>query len=587
MKKQLITFRHLERLFTSQEYFVWNSNFDNAINSLDEEDDEINENSLWEIFTDFELEELDDYKFVEIIKNGFDKVNDIYKKFVLDWAQNENKSVVVIHEKSNELAFNKTIEAIKDNNIDWIINPVFMYEDLISKPSLYRKDTSELFSMIYASKSKLKYYLKAYFDFNIAKKLNIKVNEYLFFTFDKEKDYENPNELSFNYFKYCWTQKQGPSKDTKATIEQNCDNQTIIEKLKSGIIKTKINQKTKIKEFEIVLNISDFDEYINQIREAKEIKEQPESVNFKDNTPWGVNPNFIQMFNYAKYNLKKVSGNLLNKNELLEIEEGKSIHNFISKKNSLKLVMNNQCLYDKNVMKEYIDKIENKKVVWFDFEGFSMPYTILAHTKPYQQLVFQLSIIRTENEKIIYKNNIVVDPKKISVKDFIEIINEIYWDEADSYVIYNKSYEFPRMKEMLELIYKDNELNKFYEQTMEKYNQIEVKRVDLLELFNISKSNNEIPPIFICDLLGYSSIKKLEQLITKNNYQFDVMITPYKELEVQNGLMAMNKAIQRYLDSIGDNEWEITSKNLATYCENDVKAMIMVYYFVKYLYENE
>lgn len=32
------------------------------------------------------------------------------------------------------------------------------------------------------------------------------------------------------------------------------------------------------------------------------------------------------------------------------------------------------------------------------------------------------------------------------------------------------------------------------------------------------------------------------------------MIKPYKSLAVQNGLMAMNKAMQRYLNTIGDQE---------------------------------
>ena len=58
------------------------------------------------------------------------------------------------------------------------------------------------------------------------------------------------------------------------------------------------------------------------------------------------------------------------------------------------------------------------------------------------------------------------------------------------------------------------------------------------------------------------------------------MIKPYKTLVVQNGLMAMNKAIQRYLGTIGDREWAALATDLRAYCENDVRAMIMVYHFV-------
>ena len=52
-----------------------------------------------------------------------------------------------------------------------------------------------------------------------------------------------------------------------------------------------------------------------------------------------------------------------------------------------------------------------------------MPYSILAHTKPYQQLVFQLSLIRTEKEQIIFNENLVIDPQKISTNDFVNIIS--------------------------------------------------------------------------------------------------------------------------------------------------------------------
>ena len=75
-KNNLITYRHLERLFTCQEYFVWNSNASIKLNELEDEE----ENSLWEVFADLDLEELKDYKYVEIIKNGYDFVNQLFLK---------------------------------------------------------------------------------------------------------------------------------------------------------------------------------------------------------------------------------------------------------------------------------------------------------------------------------------------------------------------------------------------------------------------------------------------------------------------------------------------------------------------------
>jgi hypothetical protein len=45
--------------------------------------------------------------------------------------------------------------------------------------------------------------------------------------------------------------------------------------------------------------------------------------------------------------------------------------------------------------------------------------------------------------------------------------------------------------------------------------------------------------------------------------------------------MAMSKAIDRCLGGIGDTEWKEVVKDLKNYCENDVKAMLMVYHFAK------
>ncbi|WP_051789169.1 UU173 family protein [Mycoplasma buteonis] len=80
----------------------------------------------------------------------------------------------------------------------------------------------------------------------------------------------------------------------------------------------------------------------------------------------------------------------------------------------------------------------------------------------------------------------------------------------------------------------------------------------------------------------FYSIKKIEKYITHYNIDLKNKIIPYTSLkEVQKGTDAMEKAIQRYLGSIGDNLWENQIvPNLKRYCENDVRAMLMVYDFV-------
>jgi hypothetical protein len=80
----------------------------------------------------------------------------------------------------------------------------------------------------------------------------------------------------------------------------------------------------------------------------------------------------------------------------------------------------------------------------------------MAFTLPYQQLIFQVSVIKTVEDKITDINNIVIDPKNIKYTDFFGIIDAIYAEEADAYVVYNKSYENSKLLSMIEIFYKQN-----------------------------------------------------------------------------------------------------------------------------------
>lgn len=592
-----ITYKHLERLFTSQEYFVWNKDDINKIIDSNEDIDE-DVSAFWEIAKDFEEEEIDDYKYVEIIKNGFSLVNELFIDQIIKESKIENKKVLIIKEKSNELAFQKTITALKDENINWIINPVFIYQDMIIKPSLYKKDKQFIYSLLHSTKTKLINYLRAYFDYSVLTKLNVKVNEYFFYLYENRIDYPEPKQLFFYKTNYCWSNKTKQDRKAFEKVDlKEKEKLTIIEKLQSGIIKFKFRSKQskKNKEIknietaipEIILKLENFDEYVEQIRQAKEIK-QFLILNQKDITPWGENPNFINLFDYKNCHIPKVCGYLLNKKNLLDLiySPSHNIDYFKNKKIPLKMILNQENHLDYKKMIQFIQPITKSDVVWYDFEGFSMPYSSIAFAKPYQQIVFQVSIIRTSKEKEIFKDNIVIDPKELQVEDFVKIIKSIYWHDQAKYVVYNKNYELARIKEMIKMLknYLDEKNDKKIVENLEHMAKIiENNTIDLLDLFRYSGSKDKVPPIFLHQLLGFSSIKKLEHYITDSKIQLKEMIIPYKELEVQNGLMAMNKAIQRYLDAIGDEEWNVVSQNLAAYCENDVRAMIMVYYFVKYL----
>jgi hypothetical protein len=79
--------------------------------------------------------------------------------------------------------------------------------------------------------------------------------------------------------------------------------------------------------------------------------------------------------------------------------------------------------------------------------------------------------------------------------------------------------------------------------------------IDFLDFFSLNGRNyNGGNKIIIPDLKGKSSIKFLEKYITKKDYLFKNLIKPYSELDIQNGMMAMDIAVQRLLGLIGEKE---------------------------------
>ncbi|WAM00675.1 DUF2779 domain-containing protein [Mycoplasmopsis felis] len=70
----------------------------------------------------------------------------------------------------------------------------------------------------------------------------------------------------------------------------------------------------------------------------------------------------------------------------------------------------------------------------------------------YNQLVNQVSVIITKNGIEESVENLVIDTKNISCKDLVKIIQTIYNNKPDYFVVYNKNYENTRNKEISKLV---------------------------------------------------------------------------------------------------------------------------------------
>lgn len=266
--------------------------------------------------------------------------------------------------------------------------------------------------------------------------------------------------------------------------------------------------------------------------------------------------------------------------------------------------------------------IKNEKIVWYDYESLMSPDVVIDCTTPYSQIINQVSIVTTINDEIIDKDreDIVIDPLKITFFDIANIIKILYEKKGQKYVVFNKGFENSRNKEIGEIANRlsqfDNEFTKKLQEKLNitlselhnMINYINTNTIDLAEYFYppstddnqcnniLIKMNKEqkfykkrelIPskineiPFYWNALQGYYSIKKIEKEITKNDLPEAKIIKPYSSLEkIRNGANAMAASISRYAGLIGNLEWENITKNLKIYCHNDVMAMIMAYKFV-------
>lgn len=184
------------------------------------------------------------------------------------------------------------------------------------------------------------------------------------------------------------------------------------------------------------------------------------------------------------------------------------------------------------------------------------------------QIVTQCSIIKDHGNGFEKEENLIVDPINIKTTFFKKIVDNLYEANADeySYVVYNASFERGRLLEMKAII-NDDEYN-------HKIDKIVRNLYDLADFFNLSKQN-----IVLKDLKGYYSIKAVLPLVPQKF--LDITKTKsYRTLNIRKGDQAQAHTSLRFFNKYDDLTWQIKVQELKDYCENDVRAMIAVEYYV-------
>ncbi len=538
-----VTKSHFKKYLTSQPFFIWNSLDTNLL-----EDDGIVEN-----FWSTETIDLMPKSISAVISKTFQK----FDEWLISSLMKDYDTEIITG--STEERIEKTKALLDSDKL--LINPAFEYKGAIATPFAFATGPNHIIDIKYSKRTKRSDFITAYYNFSIVE-ANTPVNDYMLYL-PKDKEYLK-GEIDLGFVNRCHAQN-------------------------TGEIPGAVNSKGEVKDipFMKVLEsrnlIKDIffptiEAALAAIELAKETTELREDV-LMDTTVFGNNYEWNELLEKLESPYAGVNGNIINKKAIANGEVP------VSKVWDLYESISYSSVNNQDVVDTIFNGIkESNRVIWYDFEGYSLPFAPLNYVGPHHQLVFQVSIIETVDNKETNINNFVVDPKSIDNDNLFKIIEVVYQDGADAYVVYNKAYENTRIKEMVALLEKTNhpkasKAKKMYEHIIE-------HTYDLCDLFSIT-SKRKLPPILLSDQKCKYSIKNIEKHINTNNLPLPRKITPYSELEVQNGGMAMNLAIERALGIVGDNEWKVKADQLKQYCENDVRAMIMVYDFVDYLLEKD
>ena len=361
--------------------------------------------------------------------------------------------------------------------------------------------------------------------------------------------------------------------------------------------------------YEAVSNINN--EFFEVMKKLQAFKDKLNDKSFVKFQPSEKDKSIIKNCDYFQkekkiyalmgYKLFNFSGNVASQSaeDIKKTSKKAKIEDFLKKpkanpdfylnlfKKKKKIVVN------KSLCNEFLQKLKSTKV-YFDFETINSPIRVIDNSLPFMQIVTQCSIITwNQKQKVedLKCNNLIRDPKKIDIQWFKKVIdslyagntpvkqNEVYTLDKEnevSYIVYNKSFECTRLKEMADFINED--LYWF------KINQINNNIFDLADFFKINANPKRNPYlIFFKELFGFYSIKKVLPLINKYDSQIYALTKclDYNGLEIGNGLVCQNKTTERFLNLVNDSEWKKLAKQMQIYCENDVRSMIAIELFVR------
>lgn len=213
--------------------------------------------------------------------------------------------------------------------------------------------------------------------------------------------------------------------------------------------------------------------------------------------------------------------------------------------------LNDSKIINREEISKFIDKLEYP-LYFLDFETFNTAVPLYKGTKPYQQIPFQYSIHYKEMDESDLKHYEYLAKEGISsTREFAERLIEDLGEEG-SIVVYNKSFECSRIKE----------LSNMYEDLKEDLLKLNYRVVDLMEIFSKRFYYQK-------EMKGSHSIKYVLPALFPNDEELD-----YEKLNIKNGSMAMNAFPTLHLKNT--SEIKQIREDLLKYCCLDTLAMVRI-----------
>ncbi len=191
---------------------------------------------------------------------------------------------------------------------------------------------------------------------------------------------------------------------------------------------------------------------------------------------------------------------------------------------------------------------------FLDYETFGKPIPLLDGYNTYQQIVFQFSLHVLEEDGTLKHFEYLAEDLDNATNGLVKALKENI-GPVGSVIVWYESFEKGRNKE----------LAKLHPEYAEFFEDVNSRVFDLMKVFK----KDYLHP----DFLGSASIKNVLPVLLPE--------LSYKELDIQNGTMALTEWERMLAEYTMDVDKEDIKKNLLKYCKLDTFAMVKIYDFLK------